>query len=126
MECLHHQLKSRHLFVVLFYYIRIWYFKLGTIGKKRKRKAILLLAYIADVSCLTNHFFYMQTLSLRMTTLFVRMFIFRFQVILNVFHKHLSIQSSTTSSDFFHSFIFNKPLLFVFFFVEKFYYFNKH
>ena len=32
--------------------------------KKRKRKAILLLAYIADVSCLTNRFFYMRTLSL--------------------------------------------------------------
>ena len=118
MECLHQLLKSRHLFVVLFYYIRIWYFKLGTIGKKRKRKAILLLAYIAYVSCLTNRFFYMITLSLRMITLFV--FIFRFQVILNVFHKHLSIQSSTlfhtTLSDFFHSFIFNKPLLFFFFF----------
>ena len=27
--------------------------------KKRKRKAILLLAYIADVSCLTNRPFYM-------------------------------------------------------------------
>ena len=27
--------------------------------KKRKRKAILLLAYIADVSCLTNCSFYM-------------------------------------------------------------------
>ena len=26
---------------------------------KKKRKAILLLAYIADVSCLTNHLFYM-------------------------------------------------------------------
>ena len=33
-------------------------------GKKRKRKAILLLAYIADVSCLTNCSFYMGTLSL--------------------------------------------------------------
>ena len=33
--------------------------------KKRKRKAILLLAYIADVSCLTNRSFYMRTLSLR-------------------------------------------------------------
>ena len=32
--------------------------------KKRKRKAILLLAYIADVSCLTNRSFYMRTLSL--------------------------------------------------------------
>ena len=30
--------------------------------KKRKRKAILLLAYIADVSCLTNRSFYMRTL----------------------------------------------------------------
>ena len=29
-----------------------------------KRKAILLLAYIADVSCMTNRPFYMQTLSL--------------------------------------------------------------
>ena len=33
--------------------------------KKKKRKAILLLAYnIADVSCLTNRSFYMRTLSL--------------------------------------------------------------
>ena len=32
--------------------------------KKRKRKATLLLAYIADVGCLTNRSFYMQTLSL--------------------------------------------------------------
>ena len=32
--------------------------------KKRKKKAILLLAYIADVSCLANHPFYMRTLSL--------------------------------------------------------------
>ena len=38
--------------------------------KKRKRKAILLLAYIADVSCLTNrpfYHFYMRTLSLNTT-----------------------------------------------------------
>ena len=32
--------------------------------KKVKKKAILLLAYIADVSCLTNRSFYMRTLSL--------------------------------------------------------------
>ena len=32
--------------------------------KKEKRKAILLLAYIGDVSCLTNRPFYMRTLSL--------------------------------------------------------------
>ena len=32
--------------------------------KKLKRKAILLLAYIADVSCLTNRSFYTRTLSL--------------------------------------------------------------
>ena len=32
--------------------------------KKVKRKAILLLAYIADVSCFTNRSFYMRTLSL--------------------------------------------------------------
>ena len=32
--------------------------------KKRKRKAILLLAYIADVRCLINRSFYMRTLSL--------------------------------------------------------------
>ena len=38
-------------------------------GKKRKRKAILLLAYIADVSCLTNRSFYMRTLSLRISEL---------------------------------------------------------
>ena len=31
-------------------------------GKKEKRKAILLLTYIADVSCLTNRPFYIQTL----------------------------------------------------------------
>ena len=33
-------------------------------GKKGKKKAILLLAYIADVSCLTNRSFFMRTLSL--------------------------------------------------------------
>ena len=32
--------------------------------KKVKRKAILLLAYCADVSCITNRSFYMRTLSL--------------------------------------------------------------
>ena len=32
--------------------------------KTEKRKAILLLGYIADVSCLTNRPFYMRTLSL--------------------------------------------------------------
>ena len=32
--------------------------------EKRKRKAILLFAYIADVSCLTNRSFYIRTLSL--------------------------------------------------------------
>ena len=36
-------------------------------GEKRKRKAILLLAYIADVSCLTNRSFYVRTLSLQLT-----------------------------------------------------------
>ena len=48
-------------------YTLIWYFKLGIMEKKRKRKAILLivLAYIADVSCLTNCFFCMRTLSLK-------------------------------------------------------------
>ena len=35
--------------------------------KKVKRKAILLLAYIADVSCITNRSFYMRTLSLRIS-----------------------------------------------------------
>ena len=43
-------------------YPYIWYFKLRIMGKKRKRKAILLLAFIADVSCLTNRSFYMRTL----------------------------------------------------------------
>ena len=33
--------------------------------KNEKRKPILLLSYIADVSCLTNCPFYMRTLSLR-------------------------------------------------------------
>ena len=33
--------------------------------KKKKRKAILSIAYIADVSCLTNCLFYMRTLSLK-------------------------------------------------------------
>ena len=33
-------------------------------GEKKKRKAILLLACIVDVSCLTNRFFYMRTSSL--------------------------------------------------------------
>ena len=41
--------------------------------KKRKSKAILLLAYIADVSCITNRPFYMQTLSL------IRLFLNRLQ-----------------------------------------------
>ena len=61
IECLHQLLKSRHLFVVLFHYTLIWYFKLGNLeswGKKEKRKAILLLAHIADVSCLANRPFY--------------------------------------------------------------------
>ena len=61
MECLHQLLKSRHLFVVALYGIS----NLESWGKNRKSKAILLLAYIADVSCLTNRSFYMQTLSLR-------------------------------------------------------------
>ena len=40
-------------------------FKTWNHGKrKRKRKAILLLAYIADVSCLANRSFYMRTLYL--------------------------------------------------------------
>ena len=39
MKCLHQLLKSRHLFVVLF---QTW-------NHGKKRKAILLLAYIADV-----------------------------------------------------------------------------
>ena len=34
-------------------------------GRKKKEIAILLLAYIADVSCLTNRPFYMRTLSLK-------------------------------------------------------------
>ena len=38
-----------------------WYFKLGNLDKKVKRKAILL---IDDVGCITNRFFYMRTLSL--------------------------------------------------------------
>ena len=32
---------------------------------RKKRKAIPLLAFIADVSCLTNRSFYMRTLSLK-------------------------------------------------------------
>ena len=52
-----------------FYFIKSLYgisqtWKSGIMEKKRKRKAILLLAYIADVSCLTNRSFYMRTLSL--------------------------------------------------------------
>ena len=39
-------------------------------GKKRKREAILLLAYIADVSCLTNRSFYMRTLCLKSINIF--------------------------------------------------------
>ena len=37
--------------------------------RKEKRKAILLLAYIADGSCLTNRTFYMRTLSLTIFSL---------------------------------------------------------
>ena len=33
--------------------------------KKEKGKPIILLAYIADISCLTNRSFNMQTLSLK-------------------------------------------------------------
>ena len=45
-------------------------FQLGIMKEeKRKRKAILLLAYIADVSCLTNRSFYMRTLSLTLSLL---------------------------------------------------------
>ena len=40
----------------------LWYFKLGIMEKQNKMKATLLLAYIADVSCLTNRSFYMRTL----------------------------------------------------------------
>ena len=36
-------------------------------GGKKESKAILLLAYIADVSCLTNRSFYMRTLSLTLS-----------------------------------------------------------
>ena len=35
----------------------VFLIKLGIMEKKRKRKAILLLAYIADVSCLINRSF---------------------------------------------------------------------
>ena len=52
--------------------------------KKRKKKAILLLAYIADVSYLANRSFYMRTLSLSpfSTIRFQRIFIF-FDVVLH-------------------------------------------
>ena len=53
----------------------IWYFKLGNLeswGKERKSKSILLLAYIADVSCLTNRPFYMRTLSLNFLSNFLQ------------------------------------------------------
>ena len=44
--------------------------------KKEKRKAIIWLAYTADVSCLTNRPFYMRTLSLNISFggLFMKMF----------------------------------------------------
>ena len=63
MEFLHQQLKSIYL---LFYFIKSLYGILNLESwEEKKRKAILLLAYIADVSCLTNRSFYMRTLSLR-------------------------------------------------------------
>ena len=71
IECLHQLLKSRHLSdccsISLNPYMVFQTWDRGR--KKRKWKAILLatilLAYIADVSCLTNRPFYMRTLSLR-------------------------------------------------------------
>ena len=50
IECLHQLLKSRHLFVVLLHLILIMVFQTWNHGKKKKRKAILLLAYIALMS----------------------------------------------------------------------------
>ena len=49
---------------MLFYFIK-FLFGISNLEswKKKKRKAILLFAYIAGVSCLTNCPFYMQTLS---------------------------------------------------------------
>ena len=57
--------------VCSFYFIKSFKYGISNLEiwnhrkKKRKRKAILLLAYIADVSCLTNCPFYMRTLSLK-------------------------------------------------------------
>ena len=51
--------------ISLNYYMVFQTWKSGITKKKEKRKAILLLGYIADVSCLSNQPFYMRTLSLR-------------------------------------------------------------
>ena len=54
--------------VCLFYFIKslLWYFKLGIMKKKGKKESNSIdLAYIADVSVLTNSVVYMRTLSLR-------------------------------------------------------------
>ena len=48
----------------------LWYFKLGIMEEKKKGKKER--NYIADVSCLTNRFFYMQTLSLIHKTVFLQ------------------------------------------------------
>ena len=84
--------------LLLFYFIKSLYgisnLEFWNHGKtKRERKAILLLSYIADVSCLTNRPFYMRTLSLIENT-------FSFQFILStLFNKIYRIL-------FFHQFIF--------------------
>ena len=56
-ECLHQLLKSRHLIVRSISLNPYMVFQIWNHGKKEKKKAILLLAYIADVSCLTNRSF---------------------------------------------------------------------
>ena len=65
IECLHQLLKSRHLFCCSISLNPYMVFQTWNHEKKVKRKAILLLAYIADVSCITNRSFYMRTLSLK-------------------------------------------------------------
>ena len=74
-ECLHQLLKSQtsvccSISLNPYMVFHTWNHEKG----KEKRKAILLLAYIADVSCLTNRLFYMQTLSYKFDNILISKF----------------------------------------------------
>ena len=82
MECLHQLLKSKHLIgcsISLNPYNYYGISNLESWKKKRKRKAILLLAYIADVSCITNRSFFYANIQISM---FGKMYIEKFSLLL--------------------------------------------